>query len=281
MVAERGRPLPHGRYILPTLAAFWNRIKGGIDVFSRHLKNVKANHSSLSPYAACWIRLIMAMVYNSHQMYQIMQSYDYLMDKRKCLSFKDYVNHKAKSGCYLIFCKKVAATWEIKANQLSDEEEEEVEQDCVPSPNIKYNKREAFFSVPSLIATRLNPRLPHVRVVLRKRLSCVYCCHKKHEYDANTTGHCRHGHKTTFICKTCEVPLCYNPRFGGDSCAKLFHEVREINDPCEMGTVTSVQSHKNRLPPPCRKRSGDELPNSRSKSNQFDTPMVRRSGRHT
>jgi hypothetical protein len=181
MVAERGRPLPNGRYILPTLAAFWNRIKGGIDVFSRHLKNVKANHSSLSPYAASWIRLIMAMVYNSHQMYQIMQSYNYLMDKRKCLSFKDYVNHKAKSGCYLIFCKKVAATWEIKANQLSDEEEEEEEQECVPSPTINYNKREAFFSVPSLIATRLNPRLPHVRVVLSKRLTCVYCCYKKHE----------------------------------------------------------------------------------------------------
>jgi hypothetical protein len=65
MVAERGRPLPHGRYILSTLAAFWNRIKGGIDVFSRHLKNAKANHKSLSPYAACWICLIMAMVYNS------------------------------------------------------------------------------------------------------------------------------------------------------------------------------------------------------------------------
>jgi hypothetical protein len=106
MVGERGRPLPHGRYIPPTLPAFRNRIKGGIDVFSRHLKNAKANHSNLSPYAACWIRLIMAMVYNSHQMHLIMQSYKYLMDKRKCLSFKDFVNQKANQGAFSSFVKK-------------------------------------------------------------------------------------------------------------------------------------------------------------------------------
>ena len=52
-ILARGCPLPHGRFILPTLVAFWNRIKGGIDVFSRHLKSVKSNHACLSPYVTC------------------------------------------------------------------------------------------------------------------------------------------------------------------------------------------------------------------------------------
>jgi hypothetical protein len=85
---------------------------------------------------------------------------------------------------------------------------------------------------------------------------------------------------TSFDCKTCKVLLCNQPRFGGDSCAKMFHEVQEINDPCKFGTVTSVISHKNRKPPPSRKPSGDELPNLQSKSQKFDTPMVRQSSWH-
>jgi hypothetical protein len=80
---------------------------------------------------------------------------------------------------------------EMKANLSSDEEEEEMEE-CVPSLSMKYNKRDAFFSNPSLIATKLNPRLPHVKAALTKRLTCVYCCSKKHGADAN--AHSRHGH---------------------------------------------------------------------------------------
>ncbi|EGZ07972.1 hypothetical protein PHYSODRAFT_319025 [Phytophthora sojae] len=34
------RPLPPAKHILPSLVGFWNRIKGGIDVYSRHLTNV-------------------------------------------------------------------------------------------------------------------------------------------------------------------------------------------------------------------------------------------------
>ena len=32
--------LPSGRFLLPPLIAYWNWTKGGIDVFSQHLKNV-------------------------------------------------------------------------------------------------------------------------------------------------------------------------------------------------------------------------------------------------
>jgi hypothetical protein len=67
LVAERGRPLPPGKHILPFSIALWNRTKGGIDVFSRMLKNCKSVHTSLNPGAAIWLRIVMTMVYNAHQ----------------------------------------------------------------------------------------------------------------------------------------------------------------------------------------------------------------------
>jgi hypothetical protein len=30
--------------LLPTVVAYWNRINGGIDVFSHNLKNVRSQH---------------------------------------------------------------------------------------------------------------------------------------------------------------------------------------------------------------------------------------------
>ena len=280
-IKERGRPLPHGRFILPTLVAFWNRIKGGIDVFSRHLKNVKSNHACLSPYAACWIRLIMAMVYNSHQMHQILQSYDHIMDQEKCLNFSSVTKRKSKVGSFADFCQIAANTMDLKRNASSDEEdEEENARSNEPSPTGKYCKREAFYTRKNIISIRMNQRLPHLKLMLSKRLTCVYCCSQKHETEADIHSN-RTGHKTKYECSTCKVPLCYGPRFDGESCAKLFHELEKINDPCAIGTITSVRAVKYRPPPPSRKRSGDDLPNLRSKSTEYDTPMTRRSGRYS
>jgi hypothetical protein len=144
---------------------------------------------------------------------------------------------------------------------------------------VRYLKREAFFSTPSLNAgVRLNKRLPHEKKCLTKRLRCVYCCCKKHE-TADDSHPNRLGHKTAYACTTCNVPLCYRLRFDGSSCAELWHTVEEINDPCELGTVTSVRAVAYCPPPPSRKRSGDDTPNLRSKTTEFTTPKNRRSGR--
>jgi hypothetical protein len=66
-IESTGQPLPPGRHLLPSLIAMWNRIKGGVDVFSRVLENCKAVHGGSNPTATIWRRLIMALVYNAHQ----------------------------------------------------------------------------------------------------------------------------------------------------------------------------------------------------------------------
>lgn len=56
---ERGGPLPAAKHIIPSVIAIWNRVKGGIDVYSRYLKNIKPSHEHLPPLAAIWLRFLM------------------------------------------------------------------------------------------------------------------------------------------------------------------------------------------------------------------------------
>lgn len=73
IVDVRGRPLSPAKYIIPSLVAFWNRVKGGIDVFSRHLKNVKSHHVALPPAAAIWLRIFMFLIYKAYQSFKLFQ----------------------------------------------------------------------------------------------------------------------------------------------------------------------------------------------------------------
>lgn len=73
IIDERQGPLPPAKHIIPTLIALWNKVKGGIDVYSRYLKNVKSKHFRLSPTGAIWLRMMMTLVYNAHQSYMLFQ----------------------------------------------------------------------------------------------------------------------------------------------------------------------------------------------------------------
>lgn len=60
---ERTR-LPPAHDIVPHAVALWNKCKGGQDVVSRMLKNVKVDFRSLRPRAYIIIRLIMVQLLN-------------------------------------------------------------------------------------------------------------------------------------------------------------------------------------------------------------------------
>jgi hypothetical protein len=59
LVKERGRPLPEGQMLIPTIMAMWNRNKGPIDVFSRFMKNCHSWHATLSAVGNIWLCLLM------------------------------------------------------------------------------------------------------------------------------------------------------------------------------------------------------------------------------
>jgi hypothetical protein len=85
----------------------------------------------------------MAMVYNAHQMHQILQSYDHLMDKNKCLTFSSFTKQKSTVGSFANFCKLLANNISLKEDPLFCKNEDKKED--VPLPTRKYLKREAFF----------------------------------------------------------------------------------------------------------------------------------------
>lgn len=57
--------------ILPSAVSLWNNVKGGQDVVSRILKNVKVDFRSLTPRAFIWFRLVLLSLMNSHLIYRL------------------------------------------------------------------------------------------------------------------------------------------------------------------------------------------------------------------
>ena len=66
-ILNNNGPLLPAKHIMPTAIALWNKTKGGIDVYSRVLKNTQAFHGKLPPIASVWLRLLMSLVYNAFQ----------------------------------------------------------------------------------------------------------------------------------------------------------------------------------------------------------------------
>ena len=63
-----------------------------------------------------------------------------------------------------------------------------------------------------------------------------------------------HGQKTLWVCVTCQVPLCKVKRYDGKSCFDLFHEAKELFNPCcvtaqEGLLVRTPRTGKQREPP--------------------------------
>ncbi|ETI39264.1 hypothetical protein F443_15139 [Phytophthora nicotianae P1569] len=106
---ERGGPLPAAKHIIPSVIAIWNRVKGGIDVYSRYLKNIKPSHEHLPPLAALWLRFLMTLVYNAFQSAQLLSGTAFLMDEDRCKSYSIYQQHKNENASFRDFCRDAAS----------------------------------------------------------------------------------------------------------------------------------------------------------------------------
>ena len=58
--------LPPAHAILPSAVSIWNNVKGGQDVVSRILKNVKVDFRSLTPRTFIWFRFVLLSLLNAH-----------------------------------------------------------------------------------------------------------------------------------------------------------------------------------------------------------------------
>ncbi|KAI2503882.1 hypothetical protein MHU86_10529 [Fragilaria crotonensis] len=193
LVEERGRPLPEGRMLIPTIVAMWNRNKGPIDVFSFFLKNCHSRHGTLSAFGnIVWLRLLMTRVYNAYQAYVLSRSVAFLVSN-DCSGYAAFQKHRKKHGSFAKFCSALARDLTLEKfvrddgsdDSPLDAAEEDVErQDGVEGLSVCYLKREAYFSKRDMVAKRMNTSLPHVPCAGpdKKPKSCISCCRSKHSH---------------------------------------------------------------------------------------------------
>ncbi|OWZ00723.1 hypothetical protein PHMEG_00028028 [Phytophthora megakarya] len=108
IIEQRGHPLPAAKHILPSLVSLWNRIKGGIDIFSRHLKNVHSHHIALTSMAAIWLRVIGTLICNAYQSHQCFKAQHYLDDTVRCTTFSSLQHYKQSLPSFGSFCRDAA-----------------------------------------------------------------------------------------------------------------------------------------------------------------------------
>ena len=203
----------------------------------------------------------MTCVYNAYHTHNLSRTVQYLLSE-ECKSFKDFQKRRARQLPFRQFCLELANDLKIEVlsptmyesgSDDNDDNNDANKGHITASIAITYNKREAYFSKPHLIERRTNRRVLHQPSSVQRQSSCIWCCRIDH-----STGerHTRHGRKTTWVCSTCDVPLCKRPRFNGQSCFLLFHEAETLFDPCgaeAQSLVVSVRSNGNRRAPPSRR----------------------------
>jgi hypothetical protein len=233
--------------------------------------------------------MIMAMVYNTHRCYTLLQSYDDVMDPAKCKSYKAFNIIKANSNTFADFCRDAAKALEVADNFRDDfffgdavanvdEEESNHINDQVTRP--VYKSRERYFKDIECITLRLDKTKNHQQVVLlqSQKKQCIMCCRLNHDENA-VVSKCkgRQGYKTGSFCTLCNVHLCYVAGYGGKTCFDLFHDVEAMNDPCAIdGEVAKVARVGQRHSlPPSRKRDADNEPNARARGGMFTSSIVR------
>jgi hypothetical protein len=245
LVIQRGRPLPPGKHILPTLVALWNRIKGGIDVYSRLMKNCKSVHHKLSPGAAIWLRVLMTMVYNGHQAYILLKSYEFLMDSTNCTLFKKYMQFKNSIGTFADYLREcingitnvqVEGVARMAVRLDDDENNDDSSVKVVPATKRRrHNVRDSFFEDEEKVSLRKSRDIEHLPVRIseeqKTQHTCLWCCQRNHGPGHPT--HTRFGYKTTMCCFGCgKIPLCVVKRYNGKSCFELWHSSNELFNPC-------------------------------------------------
>ncbi|KAG1713297.1 hypothetical protein DVH05_001017 [Phytophthora capsici] len=228
LINDRGEPLPPAKHIIPTLVALWNRVKGGIDVYSRYLKNVKSKHYRLSPTATVWLRMLMTLVYNAHQTFLLLQSHSFLTNRTLCTTYKAYQKHKQNLPSFAAFCREaaVALSQRPKAAQPLSIVDGNTRQTSTFDLNgtFAYKKRVHFETEKEWIDLRLSKTEAHIATRIEGALqrSCILCC--RHNHDIENQGHSRLGFKTSFECNVCKVLLCRTKRWDNDqSCFDKFH----------------------------------------------------------
>lgn len=212
---------PPAHTIIPAIVDLWNKVKGGQDVVSRILKNIKIDFRSLSPRAFIWIRIILLCLLNSHLIFRLVHSEAQLNEPKQ--SYRRFKSSLNKMFSFQSFLWKVANnTWVIQSSGSNEELSQPILDDAGNLQKIPKRNRLVFYQKSDIGERIRKGFIGQHRPVMTadfKKKSCIMC------YVPALSGE-RDMH-TTNCCEICKVPLCRST-FGNNtkSCFDYFHSTR-------------------------------------------------------
>ena len=233
------------------MVAFW--IKGGVDVYSRFLKNIKVSNAWLSPTEYINLRMVNTLILNAFHCTRLLSSEQYLENCKSYRLWKKKLNHV--SGGFREFLGRVATRISRSDFEIgpcdSDEEtrtrEAVNEWTKIGTPlgvQPTYKVVEAKYLRGAGHDKRLRKgayaNAPEHTMVstMNTKGDCALCCELCAKKKVHT---CRLGYKQSYECKICGVRLCRKGRNGNQkSCFERFHTQSRI-ETCQGVGVYSPQ----------------------------------------
>jgi hypothetical protein len=182
--------------IKPYIVNFWNQVKGGQDVVSRMLKDIKIDFRSLSPRCFLLIRQILTQLLNAHLALRLLT----FVSHKNLNNFTNYKRLKEslnKLGTFNDFLWSFGKHWEPKLLKLDDKQNgntfvtNALNSGDLGNVVIPKRNRADFFNGDAGKSIRLDNVGHTLLHNQRPKKECIMC-----------------RAKTTVKCTRCEVSLC-------------------------------------------------------------------------
>ncbi len=224
--SSEGTRLAPAHDIVPHAISLWNKCKGGQDVVSRQLKNVKVDFRQLKPRAYIIIRQVMTQLLNVHLVNRICCFVRKNNNHNNNYNRASYYTSKHRLNCMKSFSDSLEdmfKCWKYKelCIQMSNYERKlEKEKESIRSENITVDEQ-------SDIRSRIpkNWRLKFFNSADGKKFRMSAASSTDHLPVTSTANRCLLcDGNTTVLCGTCNVQLCKFPFGRNDlSCFEKFH----------------------------------------------------------
>ena len=280
-------PPPPARLFLPTLNAFWNKNKGGIDVYSRLLKNLAARHMKLSPSGLIFLRTMKTIVYNCYATLRLVHACEGVM---KTLNGVNVI--KFDTFRQIRKSMKQYQSFEIFGFHLADAINKLYKCNAQSRPVENSDKKKKYKIKTTVVGEpkELSAGLQHKATRKQRdsthaqeedlssygpRAPCAICC------SLTTTPHTRRkGFNTYWTCTTCNLDFCLKKRFFVSTTGELVDP--HPNEPSNINCWDihhSLEIRPTLLCPDHKLQNPKDFPSTDESSATASTSQIRSTGR--
>lgn len=173
---DSGMSMTPAHELIPAAVSMWNHVKGGQDVASRQIKNVKVNFRKLHPRAYIWMHFVNVALLNAHLIVRILKQESELNHARTYLQWKSDLNKIASFESN--FMIRIATEWSPSdARACLEQPEDAIPDDTIQTPAVikKLRARKMIhWNQSDGKKIRLDKSVTHGHASITAR-SCVIC----------------------------------------------------------------------------------------------------------